>query len=247
MEQKPTYKGIFDEVDADYEKIQIKIRILHKRVSKEFKKDLLYPSFRWFDYTIPSTNNQYILYFWCMNKNCDPSGDYFRVYPFGQQLFILRCYRGGFQCTENGPREIIPQVHVYTTHFFERYKERFLHRNDLRLFDVACRFFARNRIVIPIKINEHINRNIDAYGPNSKVGFRVNDGFCFTMHDIDGKKDLSGNMDLDEIESMLFVYTSFVNKELLSQEQKEAIDKEHQNVITNFFNLTHTKTINDTP
>ena len=211
--------------------------MLYPKVIKEFRKEIVFPSIRWFEYVIPASKNRYILFFWTTRKENEPSGDFFNIFQDGQQQFFLRCFRGGYQHTNNRPLENVPQVHVYTSHFFERYRDRFLKRDNLSIIDVACHYFSRNRTEIPVKVDEQINRKINEYGPNSKNGFRVNDGFCFTMSEIDAKIDPSGNRELDEIESWVFVYTTFVDKELLSQEQKEAIDNEHSRVLSHVMEL----------
>lgn len=237
MSQELTYKKIFDSIDADFEKIRIKIDMLYPKVIKEFSKEIVFPSIRWYEYVIPASKNRHILFFWTTRRDNKPIGDFFCIFQDGQQQFFLRCIRGGYQHTNNRPLENVPQVHAYTTHFFERYRDRFLKRANMNIIDVACHYFSRNRTEIPMIVDEQINRHINEYGPHSKIGFRVNDGFCFTMSDIDVKIDSCGNRELDEIESMVFVYTTFVDKELLSQEQKEAIDNEHRRVLSHVMEL----------
>ena len=150
MSQELTYKKIYDSIDADSEKIRIKIDMLYTKVIKEFRKEIVFPSVRWYEYDIPTSKNRYILFFWTTGKDNKPSGDFFCIFQDGQQQFFLRCLRGGYQHTNNRPLEYVPQVHAYTTHFFERYRERFLKRANMNIIDVACHYFYRTPIYVKI-------------------------------------------------------------------------------------------------
>ncbi len=37
---------------------------------------------------------------------------------------------------------------------------------------------------MPIEMNNEINRHLDQYGAGAKYGFRVRDGFCFALLDL---------------------------------------------------------------
>ena len=72
------------------------------------------------------------------------------------------------------------KVHLYTSHFLQRYNERFLHNKALSPNEIAGFYFLRNPKPLLIKLNEDINRNFQKYGEFNN-GVRVDDGFCFAQ------------------------------------------------------------------
>lgn len=88
---------------------------------------------------------------------------------------------------------LLRQIQVYTSHFFDRYKERCLKDLSLNANDVVCRYLSRNKEVMPIEMNNGINRHLDQYGASAKYGFRVRDGFCFALLDLQVMQSKDGD------------------------------------------------------
>ena len=121
----------------------------------------------------------------------------------------------------------MPQVHVFTSHFLQRYNERYLHNDNLTANQVAGMYLLRNRDVITVSMNEEINKNFKEYGESNKHGVRVHDGFCFTKAALQYKPSEDGKRENDELYAMMYKYKTFVSERELTDGQKDAIDKEH--------------------
>ena len=119
---------------------------------------------------------------------------------------------------------MLPQVHIYTSHFFKRYNERFLHNEKLSANEIAGIYFARNPKPTPLNMNENINTNYKQYGEFNEIGVRVNDGFCFTRTALDCEKGVDP---ADKVLAMGLIYTTFMNELAMTESQRDAINKEH--------------------
>ncbi len=80
---------------------------------------------------------------------------------------------------------------------------------------------------MPITINAEINKHLKDYGEEAKYGFRVRDGFCFAMSDVQGDISKDGDRKKDKINSMFVLYTTFMNESDMKDTQLAAIYKEH--------------------
>lgn len=228
-----TYKEIYDDLVADAKKIEIRIEKMLPKAVRHFKKSLSFPDWYIDEYKIPSTNNQHIIFFYAGNEReieC-PHYTIFSIMFNDRQRFVIKGFKMGYRHTPQSKMEELPQIHVYTSHFFQRYNERFLHNDNLTSNEVAGLFFIRNPRPIPINLNEEINRNFKEHGEHNLHGMKVNDGFCFTQSALDGKASEDGIRENDEVESMLFLYTSFINRANMSDIQIEAIEKEYYEVL----------------
>lgn len=122
---------------------------------------------------------------------------------------------------------LLRQIQVYTSHFFDRYKERYLKDLSLNANDVVCRYLSRNKEVMPIEMNNEINRHLDQYGAGAKYGFRVRDGFCFALIDLQVMQSKDGDCEKDKPQAMYVVYKTFMNEADMADTQLSAIDKSH--------------------
>lgn len=233
-----TYKEMYDHLVIDKQKVDIKKEYLLPKAIKALKKAKKFPACEYFDYKIPATNNQYIIFFYAENdKQVEkPEVDSFCIVFANNKRYIIRWIAGGYKHTPESKIILLRQIHAYTSHFFQRYNERFLKKNNLSSNEIICRFFGRNKDIMPIKINEGINRNIEKYGENGMQGFRVRDGFCFTQTAIEGKFDSNGNREKDEVDAMLILYKTYMPESIMELTQQTAIEKVYYNTWDNFFN-----------
>lgn len=233
-----TYKDMYDQLAIDKHKVDIKKQYLLPKAIKALKKAKKFPACEYFDYKIPSTNNQYVIFFYA--ENCKrvekPEVDSFCAIFVENKRYIIKWIAGGYRHTPESPTILLRQIHAYTNHFFQRYNERFLRNNNLNSNDIICRFFARNKDIMPIKINEDINRNIEKYGEDGKQGFRVRDGFCFTQTAIEGKLDSNGNREKDEVDAILILYKTYMPESKMESSQQTAIEEVHYNTWNKFIN-----------
>ena len=77
---------------------------------------------------------------------------------------------------------------------------------------------------MPIEMNEEINKRLYKYGEDAKYGYRVRDGFCFTMTDGQQVKDENSK---ERPIAQYVVYKTFMNESDMADTQLSAIDKVH--------------------
>lgn len=224
-----TWKEMYDALVADAEKVQIRIDKIYPKAVKSFKKSKSFPMWYIDEYKIPATNNKYIIFFYAGNIGDIEKPHYssFCSLFCSNQRFVIKGMQMKYRHTPKCKTIMLPQIHAYTSHFFQRYNERFLHNDKLAPNEIAGLFFVRNHLLMPIMLNEDVNRNFKEYGEHNDRGMRVQDGFCFTQTAIDGKESKDGIPEHDRVDVMLILYTTFMNESDMSDTQIDAINKEH--------------------
>ena len=198
---------VFANLMSEMPKLVWKRDALFRKAANELKKSTEFPSHVMYDYRIPSSNNQYIIYF-------------SREHPFAPIVpgFLLVMFddhkRFIIKWTEKGT----PEVHILTSHFLQRYKERFLKQPELSANETAVRYLSRNAIMRPMNIDERINKHIAEYGEYAGEGFLVQDGFCFKLS---GEESVEGEQPV-----RISFYTTFMPLAEMSESQREAIFEE---------------------
>lgn len=230
-----TYKEMYDNLDMDYEKIKIKIDQLKSKAIKRLRKVHVFPAVEMFSYRIPSSNNLYNIFFYAGSRDSidNPIADFYCIFPIEKKKFYVRWIAGGYRHMPASDIKLVRQLHVYTHHFFARYNERIMNGLDRCMDIIACLYFGRNREMIPIKVSEEINRNYDKYGFGGRQAFRVKDGVCFTRSTVEGTMD-EVDANNDRVDSLCFVYTTFMNESSMSMVQRRAINNEHLLAMSNF-------------
>ena len=198
---------VYADLMGEMNKLDWKRDALFPKAAKEIRNNIDFPACVMYDYKIPSSNNQYIIYF-------------YQEHPFAPVLSAFLCvlYDGAkryiIKWTENG----IPEIHIYTSHFLQRYKERFLKQPDLTANEVAVRFLSRNFRMRPMAVDDRINKHIEKYGEYAGEGFLVQDGFCFKLS---GEESIEG-----ETPIRISFFTTFMPLADMSDTQREAIFEE---------------------
>ncbi len=233
-----TSREMYDNLINDQTKVNIKKEYYRKRSIKELRKSRHFPAYITYDYNIPASNNRYVIYFYAESRFCvdNPIVGSFCVFFEGNNRFVVTYCVRGYKHTPNSSISMIRQISAYTSHFFQRYNERFLKDNKMSSNEVACVYLSRNpaKNEIPIKVNEEINRNCQKYGECGQQAIRVRDGICFTHSGVQGLVSKDGDREKDKVESMCVVYTTFLSKSELSENQQIAIDNEHISCINQF-------------
>ena len=216
-----TYKELYGGLLADQYKVDLKTKKLWPKALKELRAKNIYLE----KYTV--NNNQYVICF-------HGEGSYINTVNFcilfnDQHRFVLRCLSGGIDDSKTKTKYELPQVHVYTKHFFDRYNERYLKKENISYDEIAGVFFSRNTIITPVHIDEQINYKIEEYDDYAKVGCKIRDGFCFTRCAI--QRELSAEK---QPLAMRYLYTTFVSNKELSSMQKDAIEEESNNTWENW-------------
>lgn len=222
-----TYKDIYNELAADLKKVELRMEQLYSKAIKEFKKEKQFPAWRRYEYNIPSSGNEYIIFFYAESRFRieNPIQDYFGIDYEGRKRFIIKGYPIPYQRDIDSKPYAIMAIDAYTNHFLERYNERCLKKENLSVYDIACIFFARNTDRYQIEMTKEINKRLEKYGPHAKIGYKITDGFCFALTNIEGKIDESGDHTKDKAEAILSIYTTFMDKYSLADSQTKTIDK----------------------
>ena len=197
---------VYDTLMGEMPKLDWKRDALLPKATKEMNRTR-FQHFMMYDYRIPSSNNQYIIYFYREQPFGPVLSDYLCVLFDGVKRFIIKW---------TDWRK--PAIHVFTSHFLQRYKERFLKQPELTANEVAVRFLARNTKLQPVAIDERINKHAAKYGEFAGEGFLANDGFCFK---------LSGQ-ERQEVKAPVGIsfFTTFMPLSDMSRSQQEAIIEE---------------------
>lgn len=211
---------IYEKIETDKVKINFQVQKLMPKIVKEIKQQNTFPFYKCLEYK-PSSNNAHIIYFYAENKKDadNPIWDFFTILFNRRQRFVLK------QRCEFYNDIITRSIKIYTSHFFQRYRERKFNNIELSKNELACRFFCRNlcfekkAIETPIVMNEDINRNMKKYNSSNHWGMLVNDGLCYTRA---APYDKDWNIsNPHETKALLFIYTTFLSEEELSDSQKK--------------------------
>jgi len=200
-------REVYNSLMAEKSKLDWKRDTLFPKVAKEMQRLGEYPAWVMYDYRIPSSGNQYIIYFYAEHPFGGVVADSFCVLFDNNKRFIIKW-------TDTA----IPEIHVLTSHFLQRYKERFLGDSDLSANEVAVRYLTRNYNLRPMAIDERINKHIEKYGEYAGEGFLVQDGFCFKLSGEENQPD--GSV------IRLSLFTTFMPTSDMSETQRKAIFEE---------------------
>lgn len=224
-----SFKEMHECLLKDAKKLQIRKEKIYPNVVKKFRKSRSFPVSYVDEYRIPATNNQYVFFYYASNVNEveEPHFACFCIIFSNNQRYVIQEMSMGYKHTPNSKMIMLPQIHAYKSHFFKRYNERFLHKEGLSANEIAGLFFIRNPLLMPIMLDEEINRNYKLHGLYNDRGIRVKDGFCFAHTVIEGKKSEDGISENDRVDSMGIIYNTFMNESDMTDTQKNAINKGH--------------------
>ena len=198
---------VYDTLMGEMQKLDWKREALRSKAIREMNKQMRFQNYVMYDYKIPSSNNQYIIYFYREHPFGPVLSDYLCVLFDGAKRFIIKW---------TGWRS--PAIHVITSHFLQRYKERFLKQPEMTANEVAVRFLSRNFKMKPMAVDERINKHIEKYGEFAGEGFLVPDGFCFKLS---GKEYMDGKASVG-----ISFFTTFMPLSEMSKSQQQAIFEE---------------------
>lgn len=209
---------------SDAEKVQYMMSKRRSNATRVFRKAKSFPAWYVDEIEIPSSKNKYVLFYYASNMGEieHPQYVHFCVVSDDNNRYVIKRMQIKHKASAESEALWLPQIHSYTSHFLQRYSERFLHNEKLSANEIAGMYFLRNPQPLLISINEEINRNFQKYGEFNDCGLVVNDGFCFARTGIFCEKDIDENKAAD---GMLIVYTTFLNVLDMSDTQRNAINK----------------------
>ena len=196
---------VYDTLMEEMQKLDWKRETLRSKAIKEMERNMRFQYL--YDYKIPSSNNQYIIYFYRSHLFGPVQSGYLCILYDGSKRFVIKWtdWRS-------------PAIHVFTSHFLQRYKERFLKEPEMTANEVAVMFLSRNIEMKPMAVDERINKHIKKYGEFAGEGYLVPDGFCFKLS---GKETLEGKAPVG-----ISFFTAFMPLSEMSDTQREAIFEE---------------------
>ena len=197
---------VYADLMGEMGKLDWKRDALLKKAVNVLRRCEEFPASVMYDYQVQTSRNQYIIYFYREHPYAPVLAGYLCVLFDGNKRYVIKW-------TDKG----IPEILILTSHFLQRYKERFL-KQDLTANEVAVRFLSRNRLLKPMAVDERINKRIGEYGEFAGEGFLAQDGFCFKLS---GEETIGGE---DPVRISFF--TTFMPLSEMSDSQREAIFEE---------------------
>ena len=198
---------VYADLMGEMSKLDWKRDALLNKAMKVLRKSVVFPASITYDYQMQSSKNQYIIYFYREHPYAPVLAGYLCVMFDGSKRYII-------QWTNQG----VPEILILTSHFLQRYKERFLKQPDMSANEVAVRFLSRNRTLRIMPVDERINKRIAEYGEFAGEGFLAPDGFCFKLS---GEETIDGKAPI-----RISFFTTFMPLSEMSDTQREAIFEE---------------------
>ena len=88
-----TYKEMYDNLSKDLKKVKIREDYFLPKAIKEFKKERRFPAWRWYEYTVPASQNKYIIFFYVESRafiEKPEIGNYCVVFDNKNNRFVIR-------------------------------------------------------------------------------------------------------------------------------------------------------------
>jgi len=178
-----SYNEIVNEMIEDYSNCSLYIQKISNKYRRAVIKSSKFPvSFKVVEY-ITKRNNNFLIYLSAHSKR--DANSLFRTivcyYEFNNKIRAIMCT----------PIEVSPKIIIYTHHFFERYRERFL-KSDISIIETIKIYFLKNY---------------------ANAGFFINDNeIKASCHD--------GYLFLEEISNDVQIAKTFVTREMLFENQR---------------------------
>ena len=195
---------VYADLMAEMSKLNWKRDALLQKAVGVLRKSVDFPAYVTYDYQMQSSRNQYIIYFYREHHMAPILSSFLCVLFDDNKRYVIKW-------TDRG----VPEILILTSHFLQRYKERYLKLPDLTANEVAVRFLSRNTTFKLMPVDERINKRIAEYGEFAGEGFLAPDGFCFKLS---GEETIEGK---DPIRISFF--TTFMPLSEMSDTQRDAI------------------------
>ena len=215
-----------DALFADLPMIEQRINCLKPIMVKRFKKDNVFPNWKWEEFTHPDSQNKHLISFSVASPTLteDPDFNYVTFINDGDEKVVIQW--GCWMFRERGSRTAITTRYIgfFSQHFFSRYRKRIWKNASMPNNELISRYFSRNIETTPILLNDKIKRNYKEYGELARYAFKVPEGTCFIRFWNEGDITSIGNNDCDFISIVL--YHTFVSNEMMDKTQLRAVYKE---------------------
>jgi len=215
---------IYNALTEDKPKIKLRIDRLLPKVTREFKRDSIFPAWKWDIYVHQKSHNRYLISFYAdsPSKADNPEVDYFAFMNCKGETLVVQW--GCWPYHISGVKHVMTRhLDFYTPHFFHRYGQRIWGDKVIPYYELLCRYFSRNKQLVPIEQSEDLSLRYKKYGELAQYAFEVNDGICFVKFFCEGEKETVNRRDSSFISTT--IYSTIVNRGLLSETQIKAIKK----------------------
>lgn len=219
----------------DLPKLKIKANMLIPSKVKQFKKENVFPAWKWEEYTHQESRNKFLIIYYVpsVEQVENPNVSWVAFMEESNQRIVIQW--GCWMFRKAGSLETIATRYVgyFSGHFFSRYKERVWNNKEMSFNALISRYFSRNSTTIPLELNENIQRNYLEYGEFAKYAFKVQDGTCFIRYWNEGNETTIEKKDSDFVSVVL--YYTFVNGSMMSETQNKAILKEGSRYVRSYY------------
>lgn len=237
--------AICDALFSDLPKLKIKAGSLATNLAKQCKKEKKFPVYKWEEYTHQQSHNRYFICLCVPSANLidKPEINYVCIVEDDKELAFLNWGCWAFKKTGSIMSIATRYLGIYTVHFFQRYRERYWKDPQMSQNEALCRFFTRNKRIVPLEMNEDIQRNYKEYGDYGGYGMQVHDGTCLIQSWSEGDPESIGKDNCDFI--TIVIYKTFVNNGMMSDTQNKAIKKEGNRYLSELYKEMYKDAIMD--
>lgn len=220
-----SYPEIYRVLENAAPKIRYKTEQLRPKVVKYFTREVWqFPAWKTYEYTIPATNDTYVIFFYAEDfkaaeKPLSGAFCYLRHWNPWQVMLVH----------EMAPELLylplkIEFLFTYTSHFFDRYRERLLKNPSLSIMETICRFFSGNFLMFNLcepdnrlwtaMKDEETQERIDG-----RCALQLRDGLELAQAWEYGKLDKEGN----ELPKMIaFKALTFISRDMYFSDQSDS-------------------------
>ncbi len=219
-----THIEVFNNILSDRKNFVYWIEKNKPKVLKAFSKQFKFPKYQIIDYEHQNSKNKYLLFFGLQNRESSLETKVFLVYCYENEKYFIDF---GFSPKYDDTRKehiAYPILSIYTSHFFKRYKERFLNDETLTIKDVIGNYFSRLTNINLLNINDNIINDYKGKYGEFTFAALTNNGLCLGERRV-YKTELPCEKDKAN-EVAVNIFRTFVSKDLLTKKQKDALFRE---------------------
>ena len=220
-----SYPEIYYVLENAVPKIRYKMEQLRPKAVKYFTREVWkYPAWKTYDYTIPVTNDTYVIFFYAADAGAADK-------PLAGSFCYLRHWNPWqvMLVPEMAGELLLPPLKLklffaYTSHFFDRYRERYLKTPSLSILETICRFFSRNGLMFnlceadnrlwPAMKDEDTNERIDG-----RCALQIVDGLELARA-WEAQKPDAAEGELPEM--IIFKALTFIPREMYFSDQSDS-------------------------
>ena len=227
--QTMTPVEMFNNIVSDIKGLRYWIDKNKPKAVKKFSKQIKFPMIDIVEYEHQKSKNNYLLLYYKQKGNPLVKEKALLVYCCGLDKYYIDL------CPFYDVYDInitSPIAFFYSSHFFNRYRERVLRNENLAMSEVIGNYFSRLTNINLLDINDKIIKNYkEKYG---ELSFAVltNEGLCLGERGIHGSehpcvKNIVTKVDVN-------IFKTFIPKNMLTNEQEEALMEEELKYIDRY-------------